>query len=457
MKMLLVVIVWIQLASFGCTSLVKPPLQRDRVVFVDVTVLPMSSDVVLEHQTVIVDGDVISQIGPVATMKPAPGTQIVDGRGKFLIPGLGDMHTHIALDFVSAGLPDQNPDPRILLLYLVNGITTIRVPAGLPFVLQWRDKIRDGNLNGPHIFTSGPVIQDRQRWGAPTDVVTDAESAKRIVQKQFKAGYDFIKVYSQLSRPVYNVLVEEAQRLGFPVQGHVPFGPGLEGVSQSGQVAIDHAEEFYNTFFKEKVDLSKISKAVDLVANGKVKTVIPTLITYRTVVRQWDGELKSLLYRAQVNELYKVIPNLRTAWAPEFNPYVNRIKESPKKGWEAYNLMKKLVKRLHERGIRIVSGSDSPVPVVRPGIGLHEELECLVESGLTPLEALQAATKNVGEFIHQRPMAGTIREGAPADLVLLEANPLLDIRNTGAIGGVMIAGRWMTKSNLADLLANLRN
>jgi imidazolonepropionase-like amidohydrolase len=446
----------VALACLGvaCGGAPSRPTTRsvDAVAFVDVSIVDVDAGRVIEHRTVVIEDGAITAIGEASAEAVPHGARRIDGRGRFLAPGLADMHVHLDYGYELLGIPDAPPDERILGLLIAHGITTVRVPGGTPELLAWRERIARGELLGPTIVTAGPVVQDEPRWGMPTDLVRDEETARRVVRAQHQTGYDFVKVYSHLSRASYLAIVDEARAVGMPVEGHVPIGAGLEVVATSGQTAIDHAEELYNTFFAEEPDHARIPEAVALLT-GRDIALVPTLITYRTVVEQWEGHLDALLARPETAPVLSVFPASRIFWTAERNPYVTVIREDPARGRAALELMHALVLALHRAGVPLLAGSDAAVPVVPFGAGLHQELECLVDVGLTPAEALRTATSNVARFLHREHESGAIAVGRRADLVLLDASPLDDIRATRAIAGVMVRGRWLDRAALDALLA----
>jgi imidazolonepropionase-like amidohydrolase len=413
-----------------------PPAAIGSYAFVDVAVIPMDREQVLLHQTVIVDGGRISALGPIADVSvPASATRVTGG-GRYLIPGLVDAHVHLT-------------STTELQLYLANGVTTIFNLHGQPAHLRWRQQVADGNLLGPTIFSTGPLF-DRPHTAA---------EAVRLVDEQAAAGYDGIKVYNQVSSDEYTALIEAAKRKNMLLMGHVARGPGFEATVAAGQ-SIAHAEEFTYTFFNPQrdgdnshivYDESRIPEAVRLTAAAGV-FVTPTLSMYRDIVRQ-ATDLDRYLENPDLDLL---APWVRAGLQPALNRYHNRYSPEAVRRLEvSLAFQRKLVRALAAAGVPLLTGTDATTIGPVGGVSLHEELRELVESGLTPWQALQASTANPARYFRKADIVGTLAVGKRADLVLLSADPLADIENTRQIEGVMVGGRWLDRAALAHLVAEI--
>jgi hypothetical protein len=404
----------------------KAAAEAKSVVFVNVRLVPMDRERVVDGQTVIVRDGRIAEIGPAdGVVVPADALR-VDGNGKYLMPGLVDMHAHL-------NSPHEFP------LYLANGVTTVYNLNGQPAHLLWRERVRSGQVLGPTIYTCGPTIRFADK----------ADESRRIVEEQAKAGYDSIKIYVRISNEAYPVLVDTARRHNMLVVGHIPRGPGLEGILKARQ-AIAHAEEYIYSFFKDNVtDDSRIPEAVAATRHANVPVIL-TLVAYDHILRQAE-DLPAFLARPENKYL---APWVLQTWGPGVNSYNLRFSPPERQQYLRNGLafQKKLVQALHKAGVRIFVGTDAMNPGVVPGFSEHEELHNLIEMGFTPFEALQAATCHPAEFFHNPTEFGTIAVGQRADLLLTDANPLQDVATTAHPAGVMVRSRWLPAERLKAML-----
>jgi tetratricopeptide (TPR) repeat protein len=394
--------------------------------FVNVNVVPMDSERILERQTVVVRNGRIAEIGAADKVVVPENVQRIDGRGKFLMPGLTDMHVHLK-------------SPREFELYLANGVTTVFNLWGRPAHLEWRDSIAKGQTRGPTIYTCGPII-----FHADT-----ADEARRIVEEQSKAGYDSIKIYNDVSKEAYPVLVETARQRHMLVVGHIPRAVGLEGVLKANQ-AVAHLEEYIYTFFKDDVnDTSRIPEAVAATRAADVPVTL-TLVNFDHILRQAD-DLPAFLSRPEIKYL---APWVRDSWSPGRNFYAPRFKNPQSREYlrKALAFQKTLTRELNRAGVKLLAGTDAMNPGVVPGFSLHEELQYMVESGLTPFEAIRSATRYPAEFLDPAADFGTVAIGKRADLVLLNGNPLQSIANLTRCAGVMARGNWLSATQLRNML-----
>lgn len=417
-------------------ALSSPGLAADRVqAFVDVGVIPMDREGVLLHQTVLVAGDRITALGPAAAVAVPPDAVRITGRGRYLLPGLTDAHVHL----VSA---------TELPLYLASGVTAVLNLHGQPAHLRWRAQVAEGSLAGPAIFSTGPTF-DRPHT---------PEEAVRLVDDQAAAGYDGVKIYNQVGRAEYAALAAEAKKKGLLLMGHVAREPGFQATLEAGQ-SIAHAEELTYTFFNPQgdgddfhivYDQARIPEAVRLAAAAGV-FVTPTLSMYRDIVRQ-ATDLERYLANPHLASLP---PWIRDGLGPRSNRYVNRYSPEVVRQLEvSLAFQRQLVKALHDGGVPLLTGTDATAIGPVAGFSLADELDELVKSGLSPFQALQAATVHPARYL-RRPDAGTIAAGRRADLVLLSADPLADIGAVRQVEGVMVAGRYHDRPELARLVAAL--
>lgn len=388
-------------------------------------VLPMDSERVLEDHTVLVRGQRIVRVGPRAAVPVPPGATRIEAGGRFLIPGLCDAHVHVM-------------DEGDLLVYLANGVTTIRNLKGLPWHVELRERIAAGELLGPRLLTSGPFVNEPQ--------VTSVDDVQRVVAEQLEVGYDMLKIHGPLSLAAYEALLEEGALAGLPVIGHAPRNLPIEAVlERRGQVEIAHAEEYLYTYFDRLAEVTP--EAIEAIAKATAEagiTVTPNLVAFRSIVRQIE-DLERELARP---EMAWVAPPIGRSFQPDLNRYRRSFRPADAPGMAArYALLERFTLALAQAGVRLLAGSDAMNPVCVPGFSLQEELRLLVAAGLTPYQALRAASANAGAFLGDG--SGLVAEGAPADLVLLVANPLEDIERASAIEGVVARGRWLPKEELA--------
>ncbi|MGE0555562.1 MAG: amidohydrolase family protein [Gemmatimonadales bacterium] len=429
--------------------------------FVGVAVIDMVDEQVQRDRTVVVWDDRIVAVGPRSEVPIPPDARRIEGRGRFLIPGLTDAHVHFRADTaVNAAL---------LRLHLSYGVTSVLNLSGRPEVLAAKRAVADGALLGPTIYSSGPIHDDS------TLTFADGE---RLVEEEAAAGYDFVKVYNRLSRPAYWGMISAARRVGIPVVGHVVRsldGDGFAGCDEarivcrcehcfettltSGQRAIVHMEEvqygfFRSHAFRHPVPLARMRPAIPGLARRVAESgiwVIPTLEVYRNIPRQLDS-LDAVLARPEMRYMPRAMTD---RWRRDSNPYLESMTPDVVPGFrESYALLAELTLAFQRAGVRLLAGTDVGVPSVIAGLGLHWELQHLVEAGLTPWEALATATRLPGEFLG-RGAFGTIRSGQRADLILLDANPLDAIANTLRQAGVMARGRWLDGPTVAGMLREL--
>jgi len=304
-----------------------------------------------------------------------------------------------------------------------------------------RERVASGKLLGPQIFTTGPLTAGTpQRYGFSV-VVKTLQEAELAVAQQKQAGYDFIKAYDGLSAETYAALIAAAARQGLRVVGHIPEAVGLPAVLQAKQASLEHAEQVDYRFFGQDMDLARIPTVVKMIREAGV-AVCPTLAVYENFARQAD-DLEGMMNRP---EMKYVTPATRELWMQIRN----------RQG--SYDLMRtffhrKMIQQMQQAGVPLLAGTDNPNPMMVPGFSLRDELQALVDAGLTPFEALSAATRNAGEFLRTR--TGTLAVGNQADLILLPGNPLMDIKALKIRAGVMVRGQWFSQEELDARLESL--
>jgi imidazolonepropionase-like amidohydrolase len=419
----------------------------------------------LAQQTVVVENGKITTIGPVKSTTVPRGATRIDGRGKFLIPGLHDMHTHLLSD-------DRIPDSLAryeLAVILANGITTARIPIGKPSHLVLREQTASGALPGPRLFLGSPQLSGRS-FGDEFNgrVVTNAAEASQAV-RDFKAqGYDFIKLTFFITPEVYDAVISTARVEDIRVIGHVDQAVGLARALAAGQ-QIEHLDSYLQALLpagaslKRSVDgvyvwQPKAWESLDLLDSTRIPELAgltaragvwstPTLTFLKNSfgTGESDSSIKNRLdYRFFPEHVREEMYQTRAAY------WKNPPSEARRQRY--VRLRDALAKEIHDSGGHLMAGSDAPEWFLLYGFALHAELGNLVAAGLTPYAALEAATRNPAEWLGTLPNSGTVENGKSADLVLLDANPLSDITATRRITGVMARGWWYPRAELDRML-----
>jgi imidazolonepropionase-like amidohydrolase len=436
--------------------------QERPVAFVDVTVVPMDKEQTLPHQTVVVVGGRITQVASAVSAKVPHGALKIDGRGKFLMPGLADMHVHFirpaaAGQFQPSASNDYAHENQALaLLFVANGITTVRNMWGHPAVNDFAKEVDAGHILGPHTYSTGPVTDGNPSFWAGARVVETREQAEEAVRSDKQAGYIAVKVVDRLSKEAYQALVAAAREQGVPVVGHVPTAVGLSGAIAARQDSIEHLTGFWEALQPDGSGAQK-KTARELVQQADLKR-LPALVQATKAADVWNCPTLAVgnhIIRTDAvwfQELSLVPPGIveRYRKAYTLNP------DDPRFSPEARALNNAIVKALHDGGAHLLLGTDAVKPSVLPGFSLQEELEKFVATGMTPYEAIRAGTSDAAKFLHQENEFGVVSTGRRADLLLVEANPLEDVKNVSKRVGVMVNGHWLTEDELKQRLAALK-
>jgi imidazolonepropionase-like amidohydrolase len=417
------------------------------VAFMDVTVIPMDRERTVPGQTVVVRGDKIVAMGRADRVKVPAGALRIDGKGKFLIPGLAEMHAHIP-----GGQAPDSVVERTLFLYVSGGITTIRGMLGHARHLELRDRAARGTLISPTIYTSGPSFNGNS--------VSSPEMASRMVTEQKAAGYDFLKIHPGLTREEFDAMASTAQRAGIKFAGHVPLEVGLPRALQARYASIDHLDGYVEAMLRAGAPLTTDQSRFFGLNLGEHldPSRLPALVEATRKADVWNVPTQSLMENltsdesaealARRPEMRYVPANTLSQWAQEKNSLLEETGSSPESARRTMETRRKLIKALHEGGAGLLLGSDAPQIYNVPGFSVHRELELMVAAGLTPYQALETGTRNVAIFFGTLAHTGTVETGKRADLVLLDANPLTDVRNTTRLAGVMLGGRWLPKATV---------
>lgn len=437
--------------AFGTT---KPQTPSQPIAFVNVNVVPFDRERILEDQTVIVLDGRIAQIGPAASVKVPAGALKIDGRGKYLMPGLADMHVHLA--------PVADLAGQQLQLFLANGVTTVRNMIGKPEHLQLRDRVAKGELPGPTIYTAGPPMLG--------NTVPTPEAAEQAVVEQKKAGYDLIKVHEGLSPETYEAIVATAKRERIPFAGHVTATVGLTRALEAKQTSIEHLDGYLQAMVADNSPVKPgpsqlvLGPVLEHIDESKIPTLAaatrkagvwndPTLTLFKLIVS--DAKAEDL---SQWPELQYVPAKMREAFTRQ-KQSTSDIPAPSSERQRYIELRNKMLIALHAAGAKLLVGPDSPQFFLVPGFATHRELQSFVDAGLKPYDAIEAATRNPGEYFAEvmniKRDFGTVETGMRADLLLLDANPLESVANLSKRAGVMVRGRWLPESELRKMLENI--
>jgi len=408
--------------------------------FVHVNVVPLDEERVLLDQTVIVDQGLVAAIGP--NLLPPSGAQIIDGHGAFLSPGLADMHMHA----------DTRADMSV---FLANGVTAVlnMGEAAHSFVGRTKPAANRGEIPSPYIYTAFR-LDGSPRYGS--FVVTTPAETRMAVRLAKANGNDFIKVYNDLSAECFDALIDEGKQAGMPVVGHGVERVGLRRQLAAGQLMVAHAEEFLYTVFKSEgnraPDDAQIPEVVEMVRRSHA-FVTADLITYATIARQW-GKPPVVEAFLRAPESKYVSPQERISWKQ--SGYVERQGSLD----ERLAFLGRFVKAMSDAGVPLITGTDAPaIPGIVAGVSLHDDLDLLLKAGLTPYQALTAASRTAGQMM-QRAFPGTVpfgtvTAGARADLILSATNPLNGLDTLRRPLGVMAGGKWYSQAQLQDLLGKV--
>ena len=441
---------------------------QNTIAITHVSVIDVASGTTHQDNTVLVTGNRISYAGPAALAKIPSGATVIDGRGKFLIPGLWDMHVH---GFVWVFSEFAGP------LMIANGVTGARDMGWyIDTTLRWRSDIAAGREIGPRLVAGARVDGPVNKARFVAHVVTEEDGVRAVdTLSQKKDGSrraDFIKTYSWVSRAAYFGIAREAKKLGVPFAGHVPYSVSVTEASNAGERSIEHEDDlmractsrdslmrarFGDTATRSAAgELAQIRAQARLIRTSydpvRCKSVIatlarnhtwvtPTLVVYQPYAHAFDSA-------SSHPEWSKYVPGLVQAGWTQRAALITPADSMVVRSYFSFDR----TRDLKDAGVKLLAGTDTPQAFVYPGFSLHEELELLVRSGLTPLEALRTATYNPAEFLGALDSLGTVTHGKVADLVLLDADPLIDIRNTRRISAVIANGRVFDRAARAQLL-----
>lgn len=419
----------------------------------DVTVLPMTGGAALQHYSVLVRNGRIAALEPAASLAEPAGVRVIDGEGRYLIPGLIDSHIHVANGTGDA----QDAAWRQMILLLANGVTTARSLSGSPSALALRERIRSGELTGPDLLLAGPSLNFNS--------VQTPEAATAAVHEQAAAGFDFLKTHGVTS-DVYEALVAASREVRIPLVGHVVPDFGLKRALAAGQ-QVEHLDGYLAELIPSSSGIEApggqffYGPELDAIDPGLMSAVArrtvdagvwnsPTLALFEIVAEDDPSAIYS-----RWPEMSYVSESEATRWAADIDGI--RSDAPPADRAVRYiQLRRGMTRALRDAGAGLMAGSDSPQLFMVPGFSLHRELRALQNAGLTPFEALRTGTSAPGEYLQRWTRTGTIEVGNEADLVLLHSDPLQDVANAADIDGVMSNGRWFSATDLDAMLLAVR-
>lgn len=406
--------------------------------FVNVTVLPMNSERTLANQTVIVKGDRIAEVGPAVSVQIPADAQRIGGAGKFLIPGLGEMHGHNP----PVGSPPEMFE-NVFFLFVANGVTTVRSMLGFPGQLEWREKARRGDLIAPTLYLAGPSFTGN----GPNATTTPRQAIERV-RAQKAEGWDLLKVHPGLKLEVYDAMAKTATEVGIEFSGHIPADVGLVRAIERGQKTVDHLDGYIEHLDAKRgpIDPAKLDAVVKMTRETQT-WVVPTMVLWETILG--SARLEEV---AAFPELKYMPRRMVENWKTSYDRKVSARSFNAREAKQVAANRKVLLKALADGGANIIFGTDAPQQFSVPGFSIHREMKAMREAGMSNFAILQSATKNVGEYLKAKDAFGTVAPGQRADLVLLEANPLTDLSNVAKRSGVMVRGKWISE---ADIQARL--
>lgn len=429
------------------------------VAFTNVTVIPMDRERTLPDQNVIVQDGRIVALGSAASTPVPAGAVRIDGRGKYLMPGLAEMHAH-----VPPGNPTDEQLEDIMFLYIANGITTIRGMLGAPYQVELKQRLWSGEMLGPRFFPAAPSVNANSAPN-PAAGVELARSAKA-------AGYDLMKIHPGASRATWDATVAELKAQGLTFGGHVPMAVGVVHAMRSGTATIDHVDGYLEAAVRDSAIFSTSGATLGDIIDLIDPELFTALAELSRDLQVWNVPTMYLwenFYNDRTPEELAALPEMKYVHPNQVNSWMTQKRNraladrnqqmTPERRTRYLALRRQMLKTLADVGAPLLMGTDSPQMFNVPGFALHRELHVAHESGISNYKVLESGTKNVGEYVSeslkQDGSFGTVAVGQWGDLVLLEANPLTDLNNLTRRAGVMVRGKWVSGSEITEGLSRL--
>lgn len=440
------------LSVFAACQSTPKKSEHPQWIFRNISVIPMDQERVLEKQDVLVSEGKIVAMGETGKVPYNDDAAVIDGTGKFLLPGLAEMHAHVP------PVDDIEPMKEVLSLFLANGVTTIRGMLGHPRHLELREKINSGEIPGPHFYTTGPSFNG--------NTVKTAEEGAQKVRDQKAAGYDYLKLHPGLTPETFGAIATTANEVGIPFVGHVSFDVGIQRAIDAGYSSIDHMDGFvealvpniekigeegnglFGIYSSPMADTTRIPQIIQGLQEHNI-WMVPT----QALAERWMSPVEGSVFLNAPEMKYMKQETLDN-WGNAKSSLLADKRFDSQKVENYIELRRKLIRDCQEAGVGILLGSDAPQIFNVPGFSVHHELKYLVDAGLTPYEALQTGTSNVAKYLG-KDNAGVIQAGAVSDMVVLNANPLEDISNTTSIESVMIGEKYLPRDSLNSMLSKL--
>jgi len=419
--------------------------------FTNVNVISMENDQIIPNQTVLISAGKILSIGNSQDISTIASGRIVDGTGKFLMPGIAEMHAHIPGNQNGTELVEET-----LFLYLSNGITLIRGMLGQPYHLELKKEVLNGEVMGPRIYTSGPSIN-----GNSVRSIAEAESR---VKAQKEAGYDFLKMHPGLTLENFNAVVKTADEVGIPFAGHVSIDVGIRRAIEAKYASIDHVDGyleglvsgkdpnsngFFGLEFTDFADEKQISGLVQATKENNI-WIVPTQV----LMEQWVGPKPA--------EELSILPEMKymnkrtvAAWINTKNGVLNDPNYNAEKGEKFNEIRRNIMHALHEAGVGFLLGSDAPQVFNVPGFSIQREMQSMSKAGFSNYDIIKSGTVNPALYFGDEGKYGMVKAGFSADLILVDQNPLDDIENMEKQSGVMVRGKWLSAEFIQNKLEDI--
>jgi len=451
MKKLFIILTIVLLTS--CNQ-VQEKVSPTATLISNTNIVDVRSGEILENRQVVIDSGKIQSI--LKSIENAEGySTTIDGAGKYLMPGLAEMHAHIPPPSTDAQRIEET-----LFLYLSNGITTIRGMLGDPMHLELKKKAQNGSLLSPRIFSSSPSLNGNS-------VRTIEEASEKVMEYQ-KAGYDFLKIHPGIQRAIFDQVVKTANEVGIPFAGHVPVDVGIRHALESKYASIDHVDGFleglvpesenvdpnengfFGFAFTPLADISKIDELVQLAKQNEV-----WIVSTQSLFERWFAPISADELLGQSEMKYMPASTLKN-WKERKEQSTAKTTGFNEAQWRKFDsIRKQLILALNREGHGMLLGSDAPQLFNVPGFSIHHEISGMAGSGMTPLEIIQSGTINPATFFKMSGTFGEIKEGLDADMILIDANPLENLKALQQVSGVMVRGQWISKETIDQKLKEI--
>ncbi|HVR72428.1 MAG TPA: amidohydrolase family protein [Vicinamibacteria bacterium] len=417
------------------------------VAFIDVNVVPMDGERVVPGQTVLVRDGLIAAMGPLGVVTVPKDALRVEGRGRYLMPGLAEMHGHLP----GPNVP-EDVVKDLLFLFVASGVTTVRGMLGYPDSVALRERAARGEFVAPTLYVASPGFSGQS--------VTSAEEGARRVREYEAAGFDLLKMHEGLGRDVFDAVADTAHAVGIPFGGHVADRVGLRHAFAKRMTSIDHLDGYLEALglddspFRDAASTTRAEKAVELADERKLPELarlareagawnVPTLALWQTF---FGGE-RSDAYASRPEMKY-VPRSMLDQWVKARDGQVASFPPA-EEGRKVLAVRDRVLKALVDAGAGVVLGSDAPQMFSVPGFSIVlREMPAMVKAGLTPYQVLRSGTRSVAEYFGTLDRTGTVAVGRQADLILLEADPLADVAHVARRAGVMVRGRWLPAAEI---------